>query len=78
MSATKRRAKNHQRQQWIYDMDVDTAFRTDSLPRYALAVSICSCGRRSWLMPGATDEDYAAHYEDDANHAYMHDMEDDQ
>lgn len=76
MSATKRRAKGHQRQQWIYDMDVATAFRTESLPRYAVSVSICSCGRQAWLMPGATSEEFEAHYQDESDHAYMHDLED--
>lgn len=51
----RRRAKAIRNRQAI---EVAEAFRTGSVPRSAIAASYCTCGRRSWLMPGATDEDY--------------------
>ncbi len=52
----RRRRKAIQRRDWLLDLDVRWAFRLNRVPRYAAAVSYCSCGRTSWLMPPAWGE----------------------
>lgn len=39
--------------------------------RCAEAVSYCGCGRKSWLMPGASAEEYEAYYRENDDHAQM-------
>lgn len=63
-----RKTKPIRRRQGVYDLDVKWAFINDRLPLYAESLSICSCGRRAWLMPGATEEDRDRFYEDDDDH----------
>lgn len=67
----RRRAKAIARRGYLHELDVRWAFRLDRLPRHAVAASVCSCGRMSWLMPGASDEDREAFDRDNADHADM-------
>lgn len=67
----RRRAKAIARRGYLHEMDVRWAFRLDRLPRHAASASICSCGRLSWLMPGATDEEHEAFDRDNADHDHL-------
>lgn len=76
MSAARRREKAVKRGgEWLHDLDVRWAFRNDRLPLYAEAISVCSCGRRSWLMPGASVEEQGDFDASNDEHAYWHDMD---
>ena len=74
MTAARRRAKAIVRREWLHDLDVRWAFRLDRIPTYAESVSMCSCGRTSWLMPGAAAEDREAFERENADHDYMHEV----
>lgn len=77
VSVARRRTRARKRLDQAHELDVRWAFRLDRLPLYAVAVSVCSCGRRAWLMPGASPEDHQAFTEDSENHDYAHQLEDD-
>lgn len=66
--SAKRRRKAIQRRQWVLDMDVRHAIANDRFPTHMLAGDICPCGRRSWILQGATEEELAAYYEDARDH----------
>lgn len=68
MSAQKRRRKALQRRRWLVELDLLWAYRLERFPLRIVAGSSCSCGRMSWLMEGATDEDRAAFEADSADH----------
>lgn len=70
----RRRAKAIRNRETGYVLEVAEAFRSCRVPRSAVAVSYCSCGRTSWLMPGGVDEDYELYHRDNADHeAYCDD-----
>lgn len=75
MSRARRAAVTAKRQEWAHELDVRWAFKADRLPLYAEAVSVCSCGRQSWLMPGASHVELEAFERDNADHDYMHELE---
>lgn len=66
--SARRRAKAIARRSWVVDMDVRQAVEQDRIPRSAIAVSRCSCGRTSWLLSGATDEERASFDRDSDDH----------
>ncbi len=72
----RRRAKAIRNRQATFDADVRRAFENNTFPVFAIASGGCSCGSKQWLMPGATDDDWADYYQADDDHAYMHDLED--
>lgn len=72
----RRRAKAIRNRQVVHDADVVRAFENDTFPELAIAAGGCSCGWMQWLMPGATEDDWAGYHHEAADHAYMHDLED--
>lgn len=72
---TRRRAKAVTRRGYLYEMDVRWAFRLGRLPLHVEAASICTCGRLSWLMPGATADEHEAFARDNEDHDYMHTLD---
>lgn len=70
MSALKRRRKAILRRQWVRDMDVRHAVEQDRLPRDLAAASVCSCGRKSWLLTGASDEDHDSFLRENDDHTF--------
>lgn len=75
MSATtvrplsRRHRKALARRQWVVDLDQRHAILQGRLPINVRAVSICSCGRTSWVMDGATDAELNEFYTDADDHA---------
>ncbi len=72
---SRRRLKALARRQWVIDLDQRHATLQGRLPIYAQAVSICSCGRTSWIMEGAGEDELAEWREDERDHL-MHCYED--
>lgn len=70
MSSARRRAKAVKRRGWIDELTERWDWRLGRIPRNAIAVSICSCGSRSWLLKGATDEDWERFREDQDMHDF--------
>lgn len=62
--SARRRAKAEGNRQNSYDLEVSEAFRTDGVPKSAVAVSICSCGFTQWLMPARSEEEAQGGRED--------------
>lgn len=63
-----RKSKALRRRQGVIDIDLRWAIRNGRLPLYAESVSVCSCGRTAWLMPGADDEEHAQFWDDESDH----------
>lgn len=68
MSVQKRRRQAINRRQWVTEMDVRWSYYADRIPRSAIAVSKCGCGRTSWLLEGADDDERRAFDEDNDAH----------
>lgn len=72
--SARRRAKAQRNREAGYWLESLESYRTGRIPRSAVAVSMCSCGRLSWLMPGATDEAREAFDRENEDHdAYCDD-----
>ena len=66
--SARRRAKAQRNRERAYDLESLWALRNDRIPPHAVAVSICSCGRRSWLMPGADADAWESFDRDNDDH----------
>jgi hypothetical protein len=67
--SARRRAKAARNRAKGYDLEATWALLNDRIPPHCIVASICPCGWRSFLMPGATDEDHEAFDRDSADHA---------
>jgi hypothetical protein len=67
--SARRRAKAARNRQLALNCEAKWAFLNDRIPPHAIAASVCSCGYRSWLMPGANDEDWESFERDNDDHA---------
>lgn len=66
--STRRRLRAIARRAFVTTADVRHSITQDRIPRSAIAVSVCGCGRRSWLLEGASDEDYTEFAQENADH----------
>jgi hypothetical protein len=67
--SARRRAKAASNRAKGYDLESLWALINGRIPPHCIAASVCGCGYRAWLMPGASDEERAAFDEDTAGHA---------
>lgn len=66
--STRRRNQAERRTAQAIDLDIRWALILDRIPRSAVAVSMCPCGRRAFLCEGASQEDWDAFLQDDDAH----------
>lgn len=65
----RRRAKAVARRRHVHAIENNLLVAAGHLPRHGAALSVCPCGRVSWLEEGATAEDHEAFTQDNDDHA---------